>query len=187
MYISSKLVESTVESEKVFDGVLLNVNKDTALMPNGKESLREWIRHPGACAVVPVYENGDIMLLRQYRYPVHQLFFEVPAGKIDAGEGQEATAVRELREETGIVCEELHYIGHFYPCIGYSNEVIHIYAATGLSEVQSSADEDEFVEPFRVSFNEAMGWVHNGTINDGKTVICLMRTWHWWRSLKKTH
>lgn len=179
MFSSKKLVESTADSQRVFDGALLHVNKDTALLPDGSLSTREWIKHPGACAVVPIFDNGDIMLIQQFRYPPKQLFYEVPAGKIDPNEPQDITAERELREEAGLVCENLVYIGHFYPCIGYSDEVIHIYAATGLKEVPSEVDEDEFVEPYRISFQEAMNWVHDGTINDGKTVICLCRAWQW--------
>jgi ADP-ribose pyrophosphatase len=181
MHLTHRLVERTLESRLVFDGMLLNVNKDRARMPDGSESVREWIRHPGACAVVPIYENGDIILLRQFRYPVKQIFLEVPAGKIDQPEPPDLTATRELEEETGVRCDELHYIGHFYPGIGYADEVIHIYAATSLSDSPAHTDPDEFVEPFRIPFTEALEMVHNGIINDGKTVICLLRTWHWYQ------
>jgi ADP-ribose pyrophosphatase len=176
------LIESEISSERVFSGALLHVNRDEVRLPDEQISVREWIKHPGACAVVPFFDNGDIMLLRQYRYPVKQLFWEVPAGKIDSGENPDVTAERELLEETGVKAGELHYIGHFYPGIGYSDEVIHIYAATNLAITDANADVDEFVEPVRIPFNEALEMVHNGTINDGKSVICLLRAQHWLES-----
>lgn len=179
MHPTLNLVERTLESKPVFSGVLLNVNRDQALLPDGSTSVREWIKHPGACAVVPFFDNGDVMLLKQYRYPVKQLFWEVPAGKIDEGEPQHITAERELHEETGVKSGKLHYIGHFYPCIGYSDEVIHIYAATDLTIVPAETDDDEFVEPVRISFDEALRMVDSGEINDGKTVICLLRAKSW--------
>lgn len=174
------LVETRVETAVVYDGALLKVNRDVARLPDASTSVREWIRHPGASAVVPIFENGDILLLRQFRYPVGQVFYEVPAGKLDPGEEADVTAVRELKEEAGLAADTLPYIGHFYPGIGYSNEVIHIFAAVGLSETPRNTDADEFVEPFRIPFAEAVRWVHEGVINDAKTVICLLRTWHWW-------
>ncbi|MCH8496283.1 MAG: NUDIX hydrolase [Balneolales bacterium] len=185
MHFTLKLVERTLESNPVFSGVLLHVNRDQVILPNGSNAVREWIKHPGACAVVPFFDNGDVMLLKQYRYPVKQLFWEVPAGKIDQGEPPEVTAERELQEETGVKAGELHYIGHFYPCIGYSDEVIHIYTATDLTIVASNADEDEFVEPVRISFDEALRMVDSGEINDGKTVICLLRAKSWLEKNKK--
>lgn len=182
MIKSDLLVEETKDSSELYKGELLHVYKDRAILPDGSESGREWIKHPGACAIVPVFENGDIMLIQQYRYPPKQIFLEVPAGKIDPGEDQQQTAIRELREETGLRAEHYSYIGHFYPCIGYSDEVIHIYAAWSLQLDESDADHDEFVENERIPFQEAMDLVERGYINDGKTVISLSRTWQWWES-----
>jgi ADP-ribose pyrophosphatase len=105
----------------------------------------------------------------------------VPAGKIDAGEAQEETARRELKEEAGVSAENLPYVGHFYPGIGYSDEIIHIYAAWNLEEVPQQVDEDEFVTKHRISFREVIEMVYSGEINDGKTAICLLRVWHWWQ------
>ncbi len=173
------LVETRVETAVVYDGALLKVNRDVAKLPDESTSVREWIRHPGASAVVPIFANGDVLLLRQFRYPVGQIFYEVPAGKLDPGEAADITAVRELEEEAGLIAETMPYIGHFYPGIGYSDEVIHIFAALGLSSAPQNTDADEFVEPFRIPFQEAVRWVHEGVINDAKTVICLLRTWHW--------
>lgn len=179
MQLHHKLLEKTLSSEMVFDGALLKVFKDTAQLPNETGSVREWIKHPGACAVVPLFENGDVMLVKQFRYPSSQIFLELPAGKIDEGEPQEITAVRELQEEVGLTCDNLYYLGHQYPCIGYSDEIIHYYVASSLHKVLSNTDHDEFVELYRLPFDEAVEWVHQGIINDGKTVIGLLRTERW--------
>lgn len=181
MIKSKLLVEEKKGSRRIYQGDLLDVRKDSAVLPDGSFSTREWIKHPGACAVVPVFENGDIMLIQQFRYPAQQIFLEVPAGKIDHGEDQLRTAKRELREETGLSAEKFEYIGHFYPCIGYSDEVIHIYAAWGLEHNDSAEDQDEFVENERVSFRKAIELVDQGYINDGKTMVSLCRTWSWWK------
>ncbi|HKK26360.1 MAG TPA: NUDIX hydrolase [Gracilimonas sp.] len=175
------LVEKKLNSKVVFKGKLLHVFYDEVELPDGSTSSREWIKHPGACAVVPVYENGDIMMLRQFRYPMGQIFWEVPAGKIDAGEAQEETARRELKEEAGVSAENLSYVGHFYPGIGYSDEVIHIYVAWNLKSVPQEVDDDEFVTRHELGFKEAVRMVHSGEITDGKTVACLLRAWHWWK------
>ncbi len=168
-------------SKEVFKGKLLHVFYDEAELPDGTVSTREWIKHPGACAVVPVFDNGDVMMLRQFRYPMAQIFWEVPAGKIDAGEPEDQTALRELQEEAGVATRDFAYVGHFYPGIGYSDEIIHIYTAWNLESVSQKVDDDEFVTRQRIPFKEAIEMVHTGEINDGKTVICLLRAWHWWQ------
>ncbi|MFD2531108.1 NUDIX domain-containing protein [Gracilimonas halophila] len=175
------LVEKKLNSKEVFKGKLLHVFYDEVELPDGTVSSREWIKHPGACAVVPVFENGDIMMIRQFRYPMAQIFWEVPAGKIDAGEPQDKTAMRELEEEAGVATGDFGYVGHFYPGIGYSDEVIHIYTAWNLDSVPQKVDDDEFVTKERIPFKEAVNMVHTGEINDGKTVICLLRAWEWWK------
>lgn len=178
---SHKLIERTQSSQEIFNGRLLHVFLDHAQLPDGSTSTREWIKHPGASAVVPVFENGDIMLVKQFRYPISQIFYEVPAGKIDPDENAGTTAERELNEEAGLVCQQFQYIGHFYPGIGYSDEIIHIYAAWDIESYAQQVDDDEFLLKERVSFQEAIQLVHSGEISDGKTMISLLRTWHWWQ------
>jgi ADP-ribose pyrophosphatase len=176
---ANRLVERGTGSEQLVNGVLLNANRDTVLLPDGAESVREWIRHPGACTVLPVFDNGDIMLVRQFRYPAGQIFLEVPAGKIDPGEPEEVTATRELEEETGLRCRHVEYLGHNYPCIGYSNEIIHFYMAWGIEQLDSDTDSDEFLEPVRLPFREAVEMVYRGEILDSKTIIHLLRGIRW--------
>ena len=170
------LTEHGIESRMLVDGALLKVYRDRVRLPNGNESVREWIDHPGAAAVVPLLEDGRVILVRQYRYPLGAEFIEVPAGKLDRdGESPEAVAVRELREETGWQADELISLGAYHIAVGYSNEVIHCYLATGLTEVGSSLDEDEFLEVLYIPFDETLEMVADGRITDAKSVVSLLR------------
>jgi len=178
---SGKLVETKIESKNVFKGKLLDVYFDRVKLPDNEQSSREWIKHPGACAVVPVFDDGTIMLVQQYRYPSGQIFYEVPAGKIDPGESQENTARRELMEESGLSANHLEYAGHFYPGIGYSDEIIHIYVAWGLSLENQNADDDEFLINCRVGFTEGIDMINRGEISDGKTICSLFKAREWWK------
>lgn len=178
---SHKLIEHPLSSKEVLNGRLLHVFFDDVRLPDGTTSTREWIKHPGASAVVPVFENGDIMLVRQFRYPMSQIFYEVPAGKIDPQENADSTARRELKEEAGLTCQKFQYIGHFYPAIGYSDEVIHLYTAWDITSFQQKVDDDEFLLKERLPFRKVVEMVHSGEISDGKSIVTLLRTWHWWQ------
>ncbi|MDX1618843.1 MAG: NUDIX hydrolase [Balneolaceae bacterium] len=178
---SRNLVEQKISSEEVFKGRLLHLFVDEARLPDGTVSTREWIKHPGAAAVLPVFENGDVMLVKQFRYPLSQIFYEVPAGKIDPGETAGSTAERELQEEAGLTCGRYHYVGHFYPSIGYTDEIIHLYVAWDIEEYEQSVDEDEFLVKTRMPFMDAVDMAQSGEISDGKTVITLFRSWNWWQ------
>lgn len=178
---SKRLVERTISSKEVFNGRLLHVFLDEAQLPDGTVSTREWIKHPGASAVLPVFGNGDVMLVKQFRYPLAQIFYEVPAGKIDPGETAGSTAERELKEEAGLTCNRYHYVGHFYPSIGYTDEIIHLYVAWEIEEFEQKVDEDEFLIKARMPFIEAVRMAQSGEISDGKTAITLFRSWNWWR------
>ncbi|PWN05906.1 NUDIX domain-containing protein [Rhodohalobacter mucosus] len=178
--ISDKLEETPIRSKNVFDGVLLDVYVDEVRLPDGSTSTRDWIKHPGASAVVPVFEDGTVMLLKQYRYPPRRIFAEVPAGKLDPGESPETTAKRELTEESGLICSNLVKTGEFYPAIGYADELIHIYAAWGFAEQQQKSDDDEFLITYRIPYSEALRMVREGEIMDGKTICSLIKTWLWW-------
>ncbi len=129
--------------------------------------------HPGAVVIVPLLANGNLILERQFRYPLRQVFTELPAGKIDAGEDVLVTGQRELLEETGYIANNWVKLGVQHPCIGYSNEVIHIYLATGLTEGQHSLDDEEFLEVFELSFKACIDMVQSGEITDSKTIAAL--------------
>ncbi len=172
---NQKLVEKTLESEQVFDGVLLKVYRDRVKLPDGKTSIREWIDHPGASAVVPLFDTGEVLLLRQFRYPSRRVFIEVPAGKLDVpGEDPLTVARRELEEETGWKASAFTPLGSFSPCIGYSNEVIHLYLAEGLERGTQETDFEEFVEPFRIPFEKAIEMVLRAEIDDMKSALALL-------------
>lgn len=173
--------EEKIKSEEIYSGALLHVFRDTVRVQNGKESVREWIKHPGASAVVPLLDDGTTLLLRQFRYPPHKVFIEVPAGKLDKpGEDPLDVARRELMEETGYRAERFTPLGSFHPCIGYSDEIIYLYLAEGVTKGSEELDleETEFVEPFRVPFEEAIQMVWRGEVLDMKTVTALVMAWN---------
>ena len=168
------LKETQLTTEAVFDGALLHVRKDMVKLPNGKTSVREYIQHPGAVAVVAYLPNGDLLLLNQFRYPLKKVFIELPAGKIDPGETPEETGLRELEEETGYKATALEFLTTIHPCIGYSDEVIHIYEAFGLIEGEKQTDSNEFTQTFTLSMDEAIKKIQIGEITDVKTMIGLL-------------
>lgn len=168
------LIESEISSTTVFKGALLEVRKDQVLLPNGKESIREYIVHPGAVVVLAFLENGNLLFERQFRYPLRRVFLELPAGKIDPGEAIIDTARRELLEETGYTASEWEYLGVMHPCIGYSDERIEIFSARGLHLAgEKQLDHNEFLEVIELSPEAARQAVWSGQITDAKTVTAL--------------
>jgi ADP-ribose pyrophosphatase len=167
------LTEHCISSQTIASGGMLTVKCDQVRLPNGNISQREYVLHPGAVVIVPILPNGHVVLERQFRYPLHQVFIELPAGKIDAGEDVLRTGQRELLEETGYSATDWVKLGIQHPCIGYSNEVIHMYLAQGLSAGQHRRDEDESLEVFDISFKDCLSMIQNGQITDGKTIAAL--------------
>lgn len=170
-----ELREERISSKSVFKGKLLDVFEDRVRLPSGKEATREYIKHQGASAVLPFFDNGDVMLVRQFRYPLDQVFLEVPAGKIDPDEDPTSTAKRELKEETGITCGKLKQLDYFYPSIGYTNEIIHLYVGWELEETEQKIDEHEFLQKHRLSFQKAHQMALNGEITDSKTALLILK------------
>lgn len=169
------LLEKKLSSEVIFDGTLLHVKRDRVQLPNGDNSVREWIKHPGASAVIPLLPDGRIILVRQYRYPVQCVTLEIPAGKLDApDEDPLVCARRELSEETGYTAEHITKLTTIATTVGFSNEKIHIYAAEGLTPGQQHTDDDEFINVVHVPLHEAVAMVEEGRIVDAKSAVAIL-------------
>jgi ADP-ribose pyrophosphatase len=170
----SDLSERFVSGEQVFDGTLLKVRRDRVRLPDGSEGTREYIRHPGAVAIVPLFDDGRLLLERQFRYPHGREFIEVPAGKLEPDEPHLATAKRELLEETGYKAEEWTRLGVIHTAIAYTDEAIEIFLARKLSHAGRKLDQGEFLETLVVPFDEAIAMIRDGRITDAKTVAALL-------------
>lgn len=169
------LVEKKISSEKIFDGVLLHVFKDEVELPNGKKAVREWIKHPGASSVIPLLPDNQIILVRQFRYPVGQVTLEVPAGKLDVeGEDPVQCAERELSEETGYTAGKIWKLTTIATTVGFTNEYIHLYAATDLTPGKQHTDADEFINTVKIPLTAALHMVETGKIIDSKSVISIL-------------
>ena len=166
------LKETLVRSELLLKGNFLHVKRDTVSLPDGKLATREYVVHPGAVVIVPLLDNGDVVLERQFRYPVGQVMIELPAGKLDAGEDPLLCGLRELQEETGYTASEWAYAGYMHLAIAYSTEVIHIYFARGLSSGARQLDAGEFLDVFTVPAQQLLDWCADGTVTDAKTLAC---------------
>lgn len=171
------LEEKTVSSELAYQGRILKITKDTALLENGTEALREVVHHNGGVCVVPLTEQGEVLLVRQYRYPHHCTTLEVPAGKREQDEDILACGTRELHEEVGATADEMTYLGKLYPTPAYATEVIYMYLATGLHFSQQNLDADEFLDVVKLPLEEAIALVQRDEMPDAKTQIALMRAY----------
>ena len=172
------LIETQLTSEEIFDGRILHLYNDTVRLPNGKTAPREVTRHVGAVCVVPLLDDERVIVERQFRYPVNEVITEIPAGKRDSkDEDPELAARRELREETGIEAKELICLGKFYPAAAYSDEVIWMYLAKGLTFGEQQLDDDEFLNVAAVPLEALVRDIMDGKIPDAKTQAAVMRVY----------
>ena len=170
------LGEKTISSECVFDGCILHVIKDNVALPNGNEATREVIRHIGAVCVVPVTDDGQVVMERQYRYPIDTVISEIPAGKLDSkDEDRLEAAKRELKEETGYSADKWVDMGIYYPAAAYSDERITMYLATGLHKGEQKLDEDEFLNVEIIPIENLVDDIMSGRITDGKTQVAILK------------
>ncbi len=172
-----QLEETQIATERVFDGNLLHVDRDRVRLPSGGESGRELIRHVGAVCVVPLNEKNEVIMERQFRYPINEVISEIPAGKLDSKtEDRLEAAKRELREETGLTADSWMVLGELYPTAAYSDEKLTIYLARGLHQGKRELDEDEFLNVHAVPLTELVFQVMRGEILDSKTQIAILKT-----------
>jgi len=171
------LFEQQIASEPVYDGRILHVTRDTVRLENGDEATREVIHHPGGACVVPLTENGTVLMVKQFRYPHAEETLELPAGKLEYGEHPLTCAVRELREEAGATADQLESLGCLYPTPAYDNEVIYMYLARHIERSSGQdLDEDEFLDLVELPLGEAVQMVMDNRIRDAKTQIALLKT-----------
>ena len=167
-------MEKLVKQNKIYSGKAVDFYCDEVSLQNGSRAEREYLGHPGAAAVLPFLDRRNIILVRQYRYPINKYTCEIPAGKLDKGESPLHCMKRELEEETGYKAKRMEKMLDFYPSTAFSNEILHIFAAFGLIKGESRPDEDEFVYAEIFDFKKAVCMVKNGEIMDSKTVIALL-------------
>ena len=168
-----------ISSRRAYSGRIISLDVDRVRFPDGSEGELEMVRHPGASAVVPFLSdpNGDdpqVLLIKQYRYAAEQYMYEIPAGRLDPGEGPEACARRELREETGCEAAKVEALTTIYTTPGFTDERIHLFMASGLTVGDANREHDEFIEVEQVTISKALEMIREGRITDGKTVVGLL-------------
>ncbi len=172
------LFEKQVSSQYFYRGTIINMRRDEIILPDGKGAHRELVEHPGGVCVAALTEEDEILLVRQFRYPYGEEVLEIPAGKRDRGETDPLECgKRELREETGAVAENFFSLGVIYPTPGYTNELLYLYGATGLSFGDTDFDEDEFLTLEKLPLTKAVEMVMEGKLPDAKTQLAVLKLW----------
>lgn len=164
----------TVSSKKVYECKIFDIYEDEILLPNGKKAIRNVLSHNGATAILPIDEEGKVILVKQYRHSVKEYCLEIPAGKLEKGEDPLECGVRELEEEIGYISDDFSFMFKTYIAVGYSSEVIHIYLAKDLKKTKQNLDEDEFLDVITYTLDEALDMIKDGRILDSKTIAAIL-------------
>ncbi len=172
------LEEKKLKEEYIFKGKIIKVRVDEAEVPDGTHHRREVVEHNGGVCVVPLTDNNEVITVRQFRYPYMEVIKEIPAGKRDGNEDPLTCGIRELREETGCAAERFIYLGELYPSPGYCDEIIHMYAALGLSFGETDPDEDEFLQVEKFPIEDLVNEIIAGKIKDAKTQAAILKTYY---------
>jgi len=172
------MTEKPLNQKYIFKGRIINVRVDDALMPDGTVASREVVEHPGGVCVAPLTDDGEIVMVRQFRYPYSEVLLELPAGKLEKGEEPFLAGKRELREETGATAKSYVSLGKLYPTPGYCGEIIHMYLARALSFGEQQLDSDEFLEVVKIPLDEAFNMVMNNQITDSKTQVGIVKAYY---------
>lgn len=170
-----ELFEKKIDSKKIFDGKIVKLFVDTVELPNGQRAIREIVRHPGAVCVLPITDEGEVIMVKQFRYPFSEVLLEIPAGKLEPGEDPYEAVKRELEEESGAVAGKIEHIGELYTTVAIFDEKIQVYLASELTFINSHPDEDEFLEVTKIPLDTLVDMVMNGEIKDAKTQIAILK------------
>ncbi len=171
------LSEKTLKIEEIYNGKILRLTKETALLEDGRTALREVVHHSGGVCILPLTEDGQVLFVKQFRYPFQEILLEIPAGKREKGEDPKACGIRELKEEAGATAREVISLGCIYPTVAYDTEVIHLYLARGLEFGSQDLDEGEFLDVVRIPLEEAYQMVLEGKLPDAKTQVAVLKTY----------
>ncbi|WP_027621266.1 NUDIX domain-containing protein [Acetivibrio clariflavus] len=166
--------EKTLSKKQIYQGNFIGVESWSVLLPNGKEATRDVVIHPGASVVIPMTEDGQIYMVRQYRKPIDKVSLEIPAGKLDKGEDPLNCAVRELKEETGLETKDIKHLINIHSAPGFTNEVLYMYVARDLQQGESCADEDEFISAEKYPVSTLVDMILKKEITDAKTIIGIL-------------
>lgn len=170
------LMETTISSELLYDGRIVKLYRDKVTLPDGSTSTREIVRHPGGVGILPLLSDGSVIVVRQCRYAYNDVITEIPAGKMEYGEDPLECGKRELKEEIGAEAENWIFLGNIYPTVGYDDEIIRIYLATGLTFSEQHLDEGEFLDLDRVPLSELLRQVMADELRDAKTALAVLKT-----------